>query len=101
MKSKQIFPLCLGIEAFNSTRHLSVENDIRPGNFSTHNIERNTKWNEFSRKYEWNLEMGRTNCPTTTDFNSETDDPMHYSGFYLGDEGVGSNTVDFAKVLRV
>ena len=51
----------------------------------------------FEEKYSWNLQMAREFCPPTTNFNDETDEIMTYSGFYMGDEGVGSNPIDYAK----
>ena len=51
----------------------------------------------FEEKYAWNLQMAREFCPPTTNFNDETDQIMTYNGFYMGDEGVGSNPIDYAK----
>ena len=96
-----------GIQAKNLTFTASAlfENQIRKlGNTTIDtekllNDEATNVQSNFEKKYAWNIEMGRKNCPPTTDFNSETDQPLTYSGFYLEDEGVGSNTIDYAKVF--
>ena len=106
MKSTFLFTAISGMERFSNTT-----------------VPNGTFYDNFVAKYSWNIEMGRSNCPTTTDqrqtyfhrfaqatdcretksifntdFNSETDDPLLYTGVYYADEGVGSNIIDYAKV---
>ena len=86
-----------GIQVTNSTLTARLNTTIDTEKLL--NDEATNVRSNFEKKYAWNIEMGRKNCPPTTDFNSETDQPLTYSGFYLEDEGVGSNTIDYAKVF--
>ena len=105
MKSTSFIPFSLGIQAANHTAWptsneelVHEEIDGQTANFTVESFE-NEKWEEFQKKYSWNIKMGKQNCPTTSNFNDETDEILTYKGIYYPDEGVGSNTVDFAKVI--
>ena len=96
MKIKKILPIYCGVQAKIEAAYNNTFNDSVSLINST--VENESRSDYFKRKYSWNIEMGRQNCPPTTNFNSETDQPMTYQGVYYPDEGVGSNTVDYAKV---